>query len=353
MSYKQLNADLKSGEINSPKPILLYGTEAYLVDFYANKLIETFGVSPEMSFDFVSLRGDETDDQAIMAAIDTFPMMSPLKVIVVHDYQGLTDSNKDAPLLTYIEQMPDYARLIFATTKVKKDKMTGETQSEVKKNTAAYKRLAKYGRVYEFGKLSEKELQNFVAKRLKETGVGITAELLAAFIGESGYLDKSSEKDLLTVMNEAYKLGTYAHDAGRNRIVSQDLTDCMGITLRKDTFQMLDYISTGQKGKAIELLEQSFSMGESAFGVIALLTGQFEIMLAYKEMSEKGYPIGKMTSILNQKSDWRLKKLGGFSGNWTKIQLMEALHKLYNIEKEIRLGNVSEKLGLTVLVSQI
>ena len=361
MGFREIENDIKSGAVNRPAPILLFGEEGFLVSFYQRKL-EALFASDEGNDDVYTsvneldvsvFHGSESaDDEAVMSALDTFPMFSPLRVVIVKDHPGLSSpgqnagteaedsAKKPSGLTGYIAQLPDTARLIFSS-------------GSVNKTRALYKAIAKHGAVYEFQRLDEADLVNFARKRFRAFGAGITPDILNAFLFATGYLEKDSDCDLFSVENEAYKLASFVLAEGRDEVSNRDIEECLPGVLRTDVFAMLDAISSGRKPEAVRLLENSLAAGENAFRLLSLFTGHFEIMLGFKELSAAGHSSNEITRILGERSKWRVEKLGGFARRLDKGKLEFILGRLYDMERQIKSGDIQEHLALTVLLAEI
>jgi DNA polymerase-3 subunit delta len=347
--FREIEADIRNGAANQAAPILLFGEEIFLTDHYEHLLVRLFtgaddGV-PEAAaeLDISIFRGGEDGDDAILSALDTFPMLSPHRVVLVKNHTGFSAgaSAEGKPLLPdALTQIPETSRLIF-------------TAGSVNRTRTLYKALAKYGKVYEFSRLTEFDLKAFAQKRFRQMGVSISPSLLGTFCQQTGYLEKDSDGDLFAVENEAKKLAAFALANERAEITEADLAECMPDILRTDVFAMLDTISAGRKGKAIELLENSLASGESVFRLLSLIIGHFEIMLGYKELRTQGHGIQDIVRILGERSDWRVKKLGGFAERFSETDLQRILRQLYDAEKNIRSGNIPERLALTLIFAAI
>jgi len=370
MGFRTIENDIKSGVLNKAAPVLLCGEEQFLVNYYEHKLVALFSGRKDSAVDDNSslseldisvFYGDEADDEAIMAALDTFPIFLPARIVLVRNHQGFQSAGgasnrgggksssasetasekitqKKNGLADFILHIPETARLVF-------------TVGGVNKTRALYKAIAKHGTVYEFTRLNEADLINFVRKRFKTMGADAGQDVLDAFIYATGYLEKDSGGDLFTVENDVYKTASFALSEGRTTIAHSDVEECLPGVLRTDVFAMLDAISTGRKAEAIRLLENSLAGGENVFRLLSLFTGHFEIMLGYKELSAEGHSSAKITQILGERSDWRVKKLGGFAQRFELKKLQTILRRLYETERMIKSGDIAERLALTVLLA--
>jgi DNA polymerase-3 subunit delta len=377
MGFRTIERDIDSGVLNKAAPILLYGEEHFLVELYTKKLEAFFsGVqsgtdtgseadpdSPDnaaikavSTLDINVFYGDDAADETIIAALETFPMLSPVRIVIVKGHTGLSaqktavgsedesgsiiNIKRKNELADYVSQIPDTSRLIFSADKINKTR-------------SLYKAIAKYGNIYEFAKLDEADLSTFIIKRFKAMGINITRGVLEEFIYATGYLEKDSEKDLFSIENDIYKIASSTLSKGQDVATQEDVEECLPEILRTDVFSMLDAVSSGRKAEAIKLLESSITGGENVFRLLSLITGHFEIMLGYKELNARGHKPGEITKILGERSDWRVKKLGGYAMRFNEDTLRRILVKLYDMERNIKSGDISERLAFTVLFAGI
>ena len=355
MDYRKLGEDIKKGVLNKAAPILIHSEEQLLLDYYEKSLVDSFGANALDVSVFFGHEEDDSFDSGIMNALDTFPMLSPVRIVIVRNHQQLSGPRSkeedagaasktrkpDKSLAGYLSQMPETARLIFSSNRVNK-------------TYALYKAIEKHGAVYDISQLEENDLRLFVLKRFKDASIEISRDVLDAFIYATGYLEKDGGVDLYTVENDAQKLVSYAASAGRAEATLSDVEECLSGILRTDDFAMLDAISSGRKADAISLLENVLAAdSEAMFRLLSLLIGHFEIMLGYKELKALGKQLPEITRILGQRSEWRVRKLAGFSEHIDKDKLEWILGRLYETDGDVRSGNIRVRDALTVLMAEI
>ena len=108
---KQLKTDIANGTIGSL--YVFYGEEGYLKRHYLNQLKELCG-GPFEAFNTVLLDGEQVSVQALSDAVDSIPMGSEKKLVVVRDYklmQPTGDMKEFLPQL--LASLPEYVCLIF------------------------------------------------------------------------------------------------------------------------------------------------------------------------------------------------------------------------------------------------
>jgi DNA polymerase-3 subunit delta len=361
-AFKTIESDLSCGALKGARAVLLFGDEGYLVDHYERVLRGMF-ISPGMEaldfsrvgWDAKNVAGSAND---AMAACDTLPMMSERRVVLVSVSPGDEKSLGFAdakPFAKYIGDVPATTLLVMVS-------------AAFPKTSALYKAFGAHGRVYEFTRLERADLASFVKSRFKREGIAAPPDAVGEIIKVSGYFDREPKSDLFRLGSDIANIVGYAkgggaagdggppHGRASGPAISVTLADvaaCMGTSIETDVFAMLDAVSSGRKGDAIELIRNITARGESAFGLLALLTGQFEIMLGYREMKDRRAPMGEIMEALGVKSEFRLKKAAGFADRYSAGRLAELLHRLYRVDRDIKSGLYGERLALTMFVAEM
>jgi DNA polymerase-3 subunit delta len=391
-AFKTIESHIKDGSLFRARAVLLFGEEGYLADHYERVLRERY-VTPGAEVVDCSLLEWDAKDVAggvsdIMAACDTLPMMSERRVVSVSVSPGDEKSLGQSD----VKRLAEYAASIPETT------LLVIKSGAFPKNSALYKTMAGRGAAYEFGRLDRGDLSAFVRGRFRKAGVGAPPEVISEIIKVSGYLDREPRGDLFTIGSDVANVAAYAlggqeaagvgsgaspsrtdargsdglpdplgatgassdrsGGASANRtalpVVSlSDVAACLGTSMETDVFAMLDAVSAGRKGDSLELLRNITSRGSNAFGLLALLTGQFEIMLGYRELRDRGVSLDEIARTLGIKSMFRLKKAAGFADRYSAGRIAELLHRLYRVDRDIKSGLYGERLALTMFIAEM
>ena len=83
-AIQQLKSDLAAGTVGAL--YVFYGEEGYLKRHYLNQLKELCG-GPFEAFNTVFLDGEQVSVQSLSDAVDSIPMGSEKKLVVVRDYK--------------------------------------------------------------------------------------------------------------------------------------------------------------------------------------------------------------------------------------------------------------------------
>jgi len=375
-TFKTIESDLAGGAVREIRAALLFGEEGYLTDHY-ERILRGLYVAPGMeSLDFSRIGWDARDVAGTVAdtvaACDTLPMMSEKRVVLVSVSPGDEKSLGAADaksLAKYIASVPDTTLLILAS-------------ASIPKISALYKSFAAHGRAYEFARLGRPDLIAFVKSRFKRAGAVVASDVVSEIIKVSGYLDRDAQSDLFRLGSDIANIIGYAKggDAAEGKVdeavpvtlaemslsdsvvqktdgtvvvTLADVAACMGTSIETDVFAMLDAVSSGRKGDAMELLRNITARGENAFGLLALLTGQFEIMLGYRELKDRRISMTEIMGALGVKSEFRLRKAAGFADRYDAGRLADLLHRLYRVDRDIKSGLYGERLALTMFVAEM
>ncbi|MDR1068194.1 MAG: DNA polymerase III subunit delta [Clostridiales Family XIII bacterium] len=341
--YREIECDLKNGPLADARCVLLYGNEAFLAESYEKRLRNLFAEPAAALFDIIRFDGETFSADDVIGACDTLPMMSPRRVITLAglpgDERSLAGENAKR-LAAYVPQMPRTSLLII-------------TAGAFSKRSALYKSLQETGKIYEFGRLERADARSFIAGRFKKAGLTADGAAVDEILAVSGYLDRETEGDLYLLDGTVSMIAAYVASSGENHVGAADVRVCLGTSAESDVFMLLDAVSSGAKGRALELAHTITSKNESAFKLLSLLTSQFEIMLGCAEMRERGMSFSEMARALGVKSEYRLKKAAGFASKYSEKRLLELIHRLYRVDSDIKSGVYDENLALTMFIAEM
>ena len=285
---KQLKTDLANGTIGSL--YVFYGEEGYLKRHYLNQLKELCG-GPFEAFNNITLDGEQVSVQALTDAIDSIPMGSEKKLVVVRDYklmQPTGDLKEFLPQL--LTELPDYICLIFYfdTLEFKPDKRLN-----------LWKILEANGQVIEFAQSSAASLIPWVKRHFYEHGKMIETpecEYLLFFCG-------ASMENLLTEIAKI-SAGTVGE-----RIDKGDIDALGSRVLEATVFELTDSIMEKQYSKGLLILRDLFDMKQEPVAILAAITKQMQRLYGAKLAMAKGKGESEVAQILGFKSAYPARRL--------------------------------------------
>ena len=172
VTEKQLTNSLEEGKY---VPVyLLTGEENYYIDEISNYFEENIVEESFRDFDQTVLYGRDTDMTTVLSYSKQFPMMSPVKLVLVKEAQDI--EKKEWELLPeYLNHPLDQTLLVFCYRHKKMDK-----------RSAAYKAINSKGYVYERARLYDNQIPDWIGTYVNQHGHTITQKgsvLIAEYIG--------------------------------------------------------------------------------------------------------------------------------------------------------------------------
>lgn len=342
MSFRAFNQELKEDKIKNI--CLLFGREQFLVEWAKNAIIKKYANDVSKQFDVTMLPGEEVSAERIIEVSETLPVFSHRRIVVVEDFsllEGVKNKNMEEDgaerLLKYLEICPKETFLIFTC---------GEKPDRRRK---LFKAMQKLGSSYEFKSLEINDLRQWVLKRLHSHGKQIGKMELERLIQLSGYFDKESEYTLYHFDNDISKI--VLHSNGEV-IALEDVEQSVSGNINTNVFQLIEYISAGDKRKAFDLLSDLFLYGESEYGLLALIYRQYENILNVKQLAAQGNSPARIAEILGTK-EFVVSKSLRISGKYDEGRLKKVLMDIYQADKNIKSGNMDGRMAVELLIATI
>ena len=308
---KQLTDSLNEGKY---MPVyLLTGEENYYIDvvsdFFENNIVE----ESLRDFDQTVLYGRDTDMRTVISYAKQFPMMSPVKLVLVKEAQDFDKKEWDL-LPEYLDHPLDRTLLVFCYRHKKMDK-----------RSAAYRAINDKGYVYERARLYDSQLPNWIGTYVNQHGYSITQKG-AVLIAESIGNDLGKIANELSKVFISLKPGDVINEdiIERNIGISKDynvfeLQNAIG---RRDVLQcnrIVKHFAANPKDNPIQM-------------VLASLYNYFIKIMIYHQLTNKGeaatvlkvnpyfvrdyataannYPLGKLASCIGYLNDADLRSKG-------------------------------------------
>lgn len=336
--FRLFSKDLKEDSLNGI--LILYGREGYLINWAVEELVKKYVAPGFESLDFVKLSGDITPS-TIVENCQTMSMISTKRIIWVNEYRHLLDEKTKGynqseieSLRKFLESYNEENILIFSFESI--EKKEGKLKG-IK------------GTTYQFGKLQPKDLEAFIKKRMNMAGKDISKDNLDLMIELSGYYNKESQYWLYNFQNDIEK--TIAHSSG-DKITASDVKESMNGDLDSYIFDFIEVLSTNQKDKTYNLMNNLLNSGTNFFQLISLMVNQFELMMEIAELEEQGSSLVAITKELGI-HEFRVKKAYKAAKGFSISRLRDILINLYEIDRNIKSGNIDQRTALELFIARI
>lgn len=241
-SLKTLKAELKEKKLR--RLYVFHGEEAYLRDYYLDRVRELLLPPGLEAFNFKVLEGKETDAREITATADCLPMMAEHTLVLVRDFDLFKANDAERQvLMDYFADLPEYLCLVFLydTVAYKPDARTKLAGS-----------LKEHGLVVDFPRQEQGDLVDWIVRRFKATGHDIDSESAKHLMFLCGDL-------MHNLASEIGKIGAYAKE---RRVTRQDIDALATPQLDAVVFQLTDHLSARNYDKALATLSDLLHMQE-------------------------------------------------------------------------------------------
>lgn len=248
---------------------LFFGEETFVKDSYSDYMKTLVPDDDFSDFNRIFLDGRDFDPDRIDSAIDAFPVMSEKKLVMIKD-SGIFKAKPDLPAdavsfwTNKLKNLPDFVIVVF-------------DEYDVDKRSSAYKTAAKYGLAVEFRYLKQYELTAWIVREAQKNGKKISKSV-------AEHLLELCDPGLNNVRNELYKLFNYCDD----EIYESDVDKVVSKPLSVIIFDISDAISEGDGDKAVTILLRLKDSKASAFGILYLLSSNFDRFLHTKLLLNEG-----------------------------------------------------------------
>lgn len=339
MAYQDFINDFKKEIIGDT--LCFYGAEDFLMEWAVEQIVKKYVDDSSLNIDFQKIDGELVSAADIMAASRAYSMFSDKRVVVVKNFLPIYKSSMDADL----DEL-----LSFCSNKNSSSVLIFQIDSKHETDINSYgKKLIKACNSYEFARLDKAALKAFINKRVHESKKLLGNREMDFLIDLSGYYIKSSGYTLTHFDRDIYKITA----ACENEQIDNELIESILIGEEdKFVFNLVDALMAGNKERAMSIAETVISEDDGSMAVLALLSKQFEIMYDSLELSKQGLSIADMAKRTGI-NEFRFKKAYQAARNFSQRKLRDILVKIYNIDKDIKIGNIDKDTAFELLIISI
>ena len=275
LTFDELESELKRGRFCAV--YLLYGPEEYLLR-RAVSLFKEKVVPPEaMAFNFAECNGHDGDPARIVAEANTFPIMSPRRLVLVTEVENLNTEGHEA-LASYAGKPQEKTVLVLMA-------------AELDRRTGFFKRMAERACVVELPRLKGAALERWAATFFSRRGFRISPAALAKLVDLAG-------SDLLTLSSEMEKLLLYS--AKEKEIRDSAIDELIQGSRQHGIFELTSAMGRRDRKLALRLLGNLLEAGEPPLVIVTMMARHFRQMIIAKELLEAGrqaHEIGRATQV--------------------------------------------------------
>ena len=320
--------------------LVLHGEDEFSLDEEVARLRAEFDGGPNAGLNTTVVEGGEASVSEILGAVEAYPFLADCRVVLARGLlshltrKGAGETGKKGIelLASALPDLPAWSRLIF----VERSKLA-ETHPILKLAADPKGR----GAVRRFDPL--KDSSSWIVKRAAHYDGKIETEAAHALSAVTG-------GDLRLADNELYKLIAYA----RGRAVTEaDVRQLTPYLAEAVVFDMVDALAEGRSERAARLAHRLLDQNEDLFGLLAMITRQFRMLLLVRDYLDEGGRSDEtsVAEVVGSKSTFVARKLLGQVRYFEFDELAKIYTALYTTDVRIKTGEVQPELALDLLIA--
>ena len=319
---QQLKQDIDN--LTFKRVYLLYGDEDYLRKQYKDKLLNALMPDGD-TMNFNRYEGKDIEIGEVIDQAETLPFFADRRVILIED-SGLCKAGG--------EQLAEYL------SNSSPDTVIIMNESAVDKRSKVFKAVTSAGRAVEFTSQPAETLQKWILGRVKKEGKNIDSRALNLLLERTG-------TDMTTISVELEKLFSYT--MGRPAITAKDVDDIITVSTSSKVFDMIAAIAEKRQSAALEMYHDLLEHKETPFGILALITRQFNMMLQVSELMDEGKGVKSIadtmgiSTYIEQKYERQVKNFGYKS-------LRRALDACASADENVKIKGMNPELSVELLI---
>lgn len=270
LTEDKLSASIKAGDFS--RVYFIYGKEPFLISMYADRIIKK-AVGDDAN-DFNLQRLDGCPDPDLLADyIDTLPVFSEVKVVVIKDFDPENKlSSDDKRYLDIVANVPDSAILLIYCINTAID----EKKARTKKFIAA---VEKAGTVCSVELMKAPKIAELCVKKAAKSGIVMSYDDALALTERVG-------GSMSAASDETAKLMSYVGEGGT--ISRSDIDALVPKQLEAEVFDLADAINAGKRAEAYRIVDELFEQQINAVNIMNALAGTFLDMYCAKLAKNSG-----------------------------------------------------------------
>jgi DNA polymerase-3 subunit delta len=327
MTYAALRERIRRQKLD---PAYFFHGENQFLAYELVDAISSAVVAPGLgSFDKSVLYGDEVDAAGMLNALETPPMGSRQRLVILHSVNKLSDKGRKA-LLHYLEHPAPTSVLVMTAPKV-----------DMKRQF--YRQLGSRATRVPLANLRERETVEWIKERVKSHGRTIESKGAAM-------LQNSVGNDQSYLANEIEKLVMCVGE--RRTITREDVEAVAGESRANSIFELSDAIGRLDSYRSIVLVNNLLAWGQKPTGILAFMLRQMFILLGIKSLQKRRATNQEICRRFNLVPYY----LGGYlrqAERFTESGLRERIKLIQSSEGRLKSSGSNRSLELESLVYRL
>ncbi len=268
--------------------------------------------------------------QNLIDDVNSLSLFSSQKFILINDTE-LMSAALNKKLLELIQNLTDSVCLIF-------------TASKMAANSQIYNHFSKNNCLLELGELKNIELNRWVQKELKNSGINIADEMLIEALIQSTNSDPDKILELVT------RLSLYID---KDKATLEDLSQLSKFIPAASEFALVENLPDKSKyWKSEMLVSQIFNSDKNAFALLGLIARNYTSYMHVNFLRKKGLNLQEIRQKLNI-SPWIFNKQTASSAKYSQEELYKAFKSILIADAKLKNRNLGDQSVFSELISNL
>ena len=310
--------------------LLLHGANSYLSKKYLSKEINSF-INYNGLDSVIRIDGSECLAEKVLLEVDTMSFFSNKKLVVVKYFSKNPESKR------FVEYLKD-----SKISTIENVRFIFWDNVSVDKRSVFYKYINEFFEVKSFDELKGSKLINWIKEELTSSNI----------VFSSGVPEKISERvgnELWRIQSEIEKLNIYKSGG---RVSIEDVEKVVPISASLEVWELTSAIVSGDKVKALKVLETLIQQGNEIHQIWGLIIWQFRQLILIKSQKDKGLSATAISTKLKI-NPYIVRKIVGNRNDMSFNKLKLFYDKLTEIDYQIKTSLTEPLFAVTLLLSVI
>lgn len=338
INYNELEGHINSGR-HSPI-YLICGDEAYLRRLSLEMLKKKFMPRSMTALNYSEFDGSYCTIDEIASAVETMPVMTELRMVLVKDLDAAAISAEQYRKLEALLNTPyDTCILIFFNVSVKSPAKSGDKQGAMRSL------IKKNGTVINCNSPSLGEICDIIVASAR----GMKSEISRA---DASYMVERCGSDITNLLNELAKLSSLCGGRITRSAIDGNTTQSVDVK----AYMLASNVIQGRRREAFVIMEELFEERMEPVAVLAIMSGSFIDLYRAKLAAYEGKTAEDIVGMFRGEYKGKERRLG-FSFRDSRRYSVELLREwcmlLAQTDAEIKSSKVDGKIILEKMLGQL
>lgn len=334
LNYKDLKKEISENKIEH---LYFLQGEEYLVEYFEKLLKKQILGDKYSDFDTLSFNEENLNLDKVSVALETFPMRSPKKCIIIRNLPLSSWNGDDInKFVEIISDIPEFSYLIISQY----------SDISAQKNFSKIKKIiVKNGAFASFSKTDVPIEKQLIFWARKEFGKILSPE-------NAAYIKKMcSCHNIVSLKNELKKICEFEPS---ETITKESLEIIIPSKEKTKIFSLPKAIFEKDGKKAFEILGGLINQGEEPIAILGVIAGEYIDLYRVKCFLDKNKDISELAKLYDYKGkEFRLKNAEKKCRYMNMKEIKEAIEYILEADTKLKTTSLSSETVISELITKL